>query len=133
AGNEDCHVILRGGKEPNYDTESVDKVCKELAAASVAAKVMVDFSHANSRKQYKLQIDVARDVASQMAAGEERIFGIMCESNLAEGRQDAAPGKPLEYGKSVTDACIGWDDTISLLDILAEGVRQRRIKRAESD
>jgi hypothetical protein len=108
-GNEDCHVILRGGKEPNYDAEAVDKVCRELAAAGVPAKVMIDFSHANSRKQCALQMDVARDVAAQLACGEERIFGVMVESHLKEGRQDLVAGKEPEYGMSITDACLGWE------------------------
>ncbi len=130
-GNEDCHAILRGGKSPNYDAESVDAACRELAAAGVPGKVMVDFSHANSRKQYALQIEVAADVAGQLAAGEERIIGVMVESHLKEGRQDLVPGKELEYGKSVTDACIGWEDSVGVLDVLAEGVRNRRVKRAQ--
>lgn len=133
AGNEDCHVILRGGKEPNYDATNVDKACREMAAAGVSAKVMVDFSHANSRKQYKLQTEVAKDVAAQLANGDERIFGIMCESNLVEGRQDLVTDKKLEHGLSVTDACIGWDDTLEVLQFLAEGVRSRRVKLAEAD
>ncbi len=129
-GNEDCHVILRGGKEPNYDAASVDVASKELAAASVCSKVMIDFSHANSRKQHRLQIEVAKDTAAQMAAGDERIMGVMVESHLKEGRQDLMPGKELEYGKSITDACIGWEDSVQVLDLLAEAVRQRRVKRA---
>ncbi len=129
-GNEDCHVILRGGKAPNYDAASVDTACKELAASGVQGKVMIDFSHANSRKQHRLQIEVADDVARQLSAGEDRIIGVMVESHLVEGRQDLVPGKALEYGKSVTDACIGWEDSLRVLDTLAEGVRQRRIKRA---
>ncbi|KAF7600088.1 MAG: 3-deoxy-7-phosphoheptulonate synthase [Candidatus Dactylopiibacterium carminicum] len=132
SGNEDCHLILRGGKEPNYDAANVDKACKELAAASVSSRVMVDFSHSNSRKQYQLQMDVARDVAEQLSAGDDRLFGVMCESHLVAGRQDLAPGKPLEYGKSITDACIGWEDSVQLLDLLAEGVRQRRVARARN-
>ena len=127
-GNEDCHVILRGGKQPNYDAASVDAAGKELANAGLAARVMVDFSHANSRKEYKRQIEVGEDCAAQLANGEERIFGVMIESNLNEGRQDLQPGKPLNRGVSITDACIGWDDTVRVLDMLAEGVRQRRIK-----
>ncbi|MFN3986466.1 MAG: 3-deoxy-7-phosphoheptulonate synthase AroG [Rhodocyclaceae bacterium] len=130
-GNEDCHAILRGGKAPNYDAASVDAACKELAAAGVPGKVMIDFSHANSRKQHKLQVEVARDVAGQMASGEERIIGVMVESHLKEGRQDLVPGKELEYGKSITDACIGWEDSVNVLEILAEGVRNRRVKRAQ--
>jgi 3-deoxy-7-phosphoheptulonate synthase len=128
-GNEDCHVILRGGKEPNYDAVSVDNACKALAASGVPGHVMIDFSHANSRKQYQLQVEVARDVGGQLAAGEDRIFGIMCESHLVAGRQDLVVGKPLEYGKSVTDGCIGWEDSVGLLETLAEGVRQRRLKK----
>ncbi|WP_332669777.1 3-deoxy-7-phosphoheptulonate synthase AroG [Aromatoleum sp.] len=130
-GNEDCHVILRGGKSTNYDADSVDAACKELAASGVTGKVMIDFSHANSRKQHRLQIDVARDVGAQMGAGEDRIIGVMVESHLKEGRQDLIPGKELEYGKSITDACIGWEDTLTVLDILAEAVRQRRVRRAD--
>ncbi len=129
-GNEDCHLILRGGKAPNYDAASVDAACKTLAVSGVQGKVMVDFSHANSSKQHRLQLEVANDVARQMAAGEDRIIGVMVESHLTEGRQDLVPGKTLEYGKSITDACIGWDDSVQLLETLAEGVRQRRIKRA---
>ncbi|MDX9699181.1 MAG: 3-deoxy-7-phosphoheptulonate synthase AroG [Rhodocyclaceae bacterium] len=131
-GNEDCHVILRGGSQStNYDAASVDMACKEMATSGVPGKVMVDFSHANSRKQHKLQVEVARDVASQMAAGEERIIGVMVESHLKEGRQDLVPGKDLEYGRSITDACIGWEDSLTVLEVLAEGVRNRRIKRAQ--
>ena len=129
-GNEDCHLILRGGKAPNYDAVSVDAACKTLAVNGVQGKVMVDFSHANSSKQHRLQLEVANDVARQLAAGEDRIIGAMVESHLVEGRQDLVPGKALEYGKSITDACIGWDDSVQLLETLAEGVRQRRIKRA---
>lgn len=129
-GNEDCHVILRGGKTTNYDAESVDAACKELAASGVPGKVMIDFSHANSRKQYRLQLEVASDVAGQLSTGDTRIIGVMVESHLHEGRQDLVPGKALDYGKSITDACIGWDDTLTLLDTLAEGVRSRRVARA---
>ena len=130
-GNEDCHLILRGGKGPNYDAASVDAACKELASSGVPGKLMVDFSHANSRKQHKLQVDVARDVAGQMANGEDRIIGVMVESHLKEGRQDLKPGVELEYGKSITDACIGWEDSLTVLDVLAEAVRQRRVNRAD--
>lgn len=130
-GNEDCHLILRGGKSSNYDAASVDAACKELGAAGIAARVMIDFSHANSRKQYQLQAEVARDVAEQIAAGDERIFGVMVESNLKAGRQDIVPGKPLEYGVSVTDACIGWEDSLAILDTLADAVRRRRLALAE--
>ncbi len=132
-GNEDCHVILRGGKSPNYDAESVDAACQELAANGIPGRVMVDFSHANSRKQYKLQVDVARDVAEQLAAGEERILGVMVESHLKEGRQDLIPGKPLEFGQSITDACIGWEDSVEVLNVLADGVKRRRATLAERE
>jgi 3-deoxy-7-phosphoheptulonate synthase len=128
-GNEDCHAILRGGKAPNYDAPSVDAACKELSAAGVPPKVMVDFSHANSRKQHRLQIEVAEDVGGQLAAGDDRIMGVMVESHLKEGRQDLVPGNTLEYGQSITDACIGWEDSVQVLDMLAEGVRQRRVRR----
>lgn len=126
AGNEDCHIILRGGKAPNYDAESIDAAAKELATCGLASKVMIDCSHANSRKQYKLQLEVADSVASQIAAGDDRIMGVMVESHLNEGRQEHTPGCTLEYGKSITDPCLGWEDTLKLLDALAEGVRARR-------
>ena len=129
-GNEDCHVILRGGKEPNYDKLSVEEACKTLANAGLAQRLMIDFSHGNSRKKFKLQMEVAQDIAAQMAEGEDRIFGVMVESNLQEGRQDLLPGKPLLYGQSVTDACLGWEDSLALLEILAEGVRARRLVKA---
>lgn len=130
-GNEDCHLILRGGKAPNFDAASIEQSCAELGKSGLAARVMVDFSHANSSKQYKKQIDVARDIGVQMAAGDDRLFGVMIESHLHEGRQDLTPGKSLEYGVSVTDACLGWDDTLVCFDILADAVRARRLKSAE--
>ncbi|NJD89680.1 MAG: 3-deoxy-7-phosphoheptulonate synthase [Betaproteobacteria bacterium] len=130
-GNEDCHVILRGGRSPNYDAASIAAAGKELAAAGLAPHLMVDFSHANSSKQYQRQMDVGADIAAQLAAGEDRIMGVMVESNLHPGRQDLVAGQPLERGVSITDACIGWEDTVRLLDLLAEGVRSRRIARAE--
>ena len=130
-GNEDCHVILRGGKHPNFDAASVDAACGELGKAGLAARVMVDFSHANSNKDYKRQIDVARDIAAQLSGGEDRIFGVMIESHLREGRQDLKPGMALDHGVSITDACIGWDDTVATLDLLAEAVRRRRLALAE--
>jgi 3-deoxy-7-phosphoheptulonate synthase len=126
-GNEDCHVILRGGKEPNYDAAHVDAASRELSAAGLAAHLMIDFSHANSSKQYQRQVDVGADVASQLAKGEERIVGVMVESHLNPGRQDLVPGKPLAHGVSITDACLGWDDTQKLLETLADGVRRRRL------
>jgi len=130
-GNEDCHVILRGGKTPNYDAANVDAACKDLAAAGLAQHLMVDFSHANSSKQFKKQLDVGADIAQQLASGEERIMGVMIESHLNEGRQDLAPGKALAYGVSITDACLGWGDSEVLLRQLAEAVRARRLKAPE--
>jgi 3-deoxy-7-phosphoheptulonate synthase len=127
AGNEDCHVILRGGKAPNYDAASIEAACKDLASAGLAQHLMVDFSHANSSKQFQKQMDVGRDVAGQLAAGERRIVGVMIESHINPGRQDLLPGKPLDYGVSITDACLGWSDTVNLLETLAEGVRRRRV------
>jgi 3-deoxy-7-phosphoheptulonate synthase len=125
SGNEDCHVILRGGKTPNFDAASVDAACNELAKSGVLARVMIDFSHANSEKKHENQIKVADNVASQLAAGEHRIFGVMVESHLVEGRQDLKPGQSLVYGQSITDACINWEDSVRLLDRLAQGVRAR--------
>ena len=127
AGNEDCHIILRGGKVPNYDAASVNAACQELANAGLRPQVMVDFSHANSSKQYQRQIEVGRDVAGQIAGGDSRIFGVMVESHLNAGRQDLLPGQPLAHGISVTDACIGWDDSEQLLRELALAVRARRL------
>ena len=131
-GNEDCHIILRGGTAPNYDAASVERVCGELAHAGLAPRVMIDCSHANSRKQYEHQIDVARDVAAQMAAGDDRIIGVMLESHINAGRQDLVPGQPLAYGVSITDACLGWDATLGALRELAEGVRRRRVKLTDA-
>jgi 3-deoxy-7-phosphoheptulonate synthase len=131
AGNEDCHIILRGGKAPNYDAASVDATCKELAAAGLAAKLMVDCSHANSQRRHERQPEVARDVAAQIAGGDDRIFGVMLESHLNPGRQDLSPDRPLLYGVSITDACIGWDTTVEVLKALADAVRTRRLKRAD--
>ncbi|WP_107727350.1 3-deoxy-7-phosphoheptulonate synthase AroG [Neisseria weaveri] len=120
-GNPDCHVILRGGKEPNYSSEHVQAASAELVKAGVTPKLMVDFSHANSRKDYKRQMEVAEDVAQQIRNGENNIMGVMVESHLVEGRQD----KPEVYGQSITDACIGWGSTETLLDLLAEANRNR--------
>jgi 3-deoxy-7-phosphoheptulonate synthase len=130
-GNEDCHVILRGGKQPNYDAASVEAAASELAGAGLAAHLMVDFSHANASKRYEKQMEVGADVAAQLAAGEERIVGVMVESHLNPGRQDLIPGQRLAYGVSITDPCLGWDDTAALLDTLAQGVRERRLAHSE--
>ncbi len=125
-GNEDCHIILRGGKEPNYDAQHVDGAARQLEAAGVPARLMIDCSHANSRKDPNRQVDVARNVAAQVAAGDRRIMGVMLESHLVAGRQDVIPGKPLEYGQSITDACLAWEETEKLLGELAGAVRARR-------
>lgn len=128
-GNEDCHVILRGGPAPNYDAASVAAATGQLAAAGLAQRLMIDFSHANSAKDYQRQMAVCADVAGQIGAGDDRIIGVMAESHLHPGRQDLVPGKPLAYGVSVTDPCIGWDDSVKLLERLAEAVRERRLVR----
>jgi 3-deoxy-7-phosphoheptulonate synthase len=129
-GNKDCHVILRGGKTPNYDAESVAQACADLEAAKLPATLMVDCSHANSSKQHEKQIDVTRDIAGQIKTGSHRIFGVMLESHLTAGAQKFTPGKDqacdLEYGKSITDACLGWDDSVQALQILSDAVKVRR-------
>ena len=127
AGNEDCHIILRGGLVPNYDRTSVERACADLGHAGLAARVMIDCSHANSQKQYERQLEVAHDVAAQIAGGDDRIIGAMVESHINPGRQDLIPGQALAYGVSITDACIGWDATVGLLRGLADAVRQRRV------
>ncbi len=127
-GNEDCHIILRGGSSPNYDAASVDRVCAELGHAGLAPRVMVDCSHANSQKHYERQLDVARDVAGQIAGGDDRVVGVMLESHINPGRQDLVAGQPLAYGVSITDACLGWDATTQALRELADAVRRRRLK-----
>jgi len=126
AGNDDTHVILRGGSRPNYDTESVNMAAEQMEAAGLQPRLMIDFSHANSRKRPEKQIDVGRDVAGQIGRGDRRIIGVMVESHLVAGRQDVIAGKPLVYGQSITDACIGWNDSVPLLHALAAGVRERR-------
>ncbi|MFR9718177.1 3-deoxy-7-phosphoheptulonate synthase AroG [Aeromonas diversa] len=126
AGNPDCHIILRGGREPNYSAAHVAEVCGGLEKAGLAPKVMVDFSHANSSKQFKNQMLVAEDVAAQIAGGSHAVFGVMVESHLVEGRQDLKEGYELTVGQSITDACIGWEDTETLLRRLAAAIRARR-------
>ncbi len=129
-GNPDCHVILRGGKAPNYDAASVASACKDLVAAKLPPTLMVDCSHANSSKQHEKQIDVAKDIAAQLASGSKSVFGVMVESNLQAGAQKFTPGKDqpssLAYGQSITDACIGWDDSVGVLEALSQGVLSRR-------
>ena len=127
-GNDDCHIILRGGKVPNYDAKSVDAAAKDLVEAKLPERLMIDCSHANSEKDHKRQIAVATDVAAQIVAGERRIIGLMVESHLEAGRQNLVAGKDLVYGQSVTDACIGWEESVPVLDLLAAAVRERRKK-----
>jgi 3-deoxy-7-phosphoheptulonate synthase len=125
-GNEDCHVILRGGSRPNFDAASIEAAAAELARANVAPRLMIDASHANSGKKPENQPIVVADIAGQVAAGERRIMGVMIESHLVAGRQDVRPGEALTYGQSITDGCIGWDTTIEVLEVLAEAVARRR-------
>jgi len=133
AGNEDCHIILRGGAKPNYDAASVDAAARSLAEAGVPARLMVDFSHGNSSKKPERQVDVGRDVAGQIAGGEARIIGVMVESHLKAGRQDLVSGKELIYGMSITDGCIGWEESRKLLGVLADAVSQRRLKAQQAE
>lgn len=132
-GNKDCHVILRGGKTPNYDAAHVAAACKEIEAAKLDCTLMVDCSHANSSKQHERQVDVARDVAAQMKAGSRCIFGVMVESHLHAGAQKFSAGKDdpgkLEYGKSITDACLGWDHSLEVLEVLSQAVKARAAAR----
>jgi 3-deoxy-7-phosphoheptulonate synthase len=129
-GNQDCHVILRGGKIPNYDATSVAAACKDLVAAKLPPTLMVDCSHANSSKQHEKQLVVAHDIADQIASGSHQVFGVMIESHLNAGAQKFTPGKDkadkLDYGKSITDACLGWDDSLACLDVLSQAVLTRR-------
>ena len=129
AGNEDCHIILRGGKEPNYDAASVDEACQKMAAMGLAQRLMIDASHANSSKKPENQVPVCADIAAQVAAGDERIVGVMVESHLVGGRQDLVPGTELTYGQSVTDGCIDWETSVGVLEGLAQAVRQRRLRQ----
>ncbi|PZP32032.1 MAG: 3-deoxy-7-phosphoheptulonate synthase [Roseateles depolymerans] len=125
-GNPDCHVILRGGKAPNYDAASVAAACADLASAKLPQRLMVDCSHANSSKKHERQLDVARDIAAQMAGGSRSVFGVMVESHLQAGAQKFTPGKDdpagLVYGQSITDACLGWDDSQEVLEVLSQAV-----------
>ncbi len=126
SGNEDCHVILRGGTRPNYDAASVEAASAELVRGGLAPRIMIDTSHANSSKRPENQPLVAADIARQLAGGDTRIMGVMIESNLVAGRQDALPGAPLTYGQSITDGCIDWDTTVQMLNVLADAVTARR-------
>ena len=127
SGNKDCHIILRGGSDkPNYDAQSINEASALLEKSGLEPRIMVDLSHANSLKQHDKQKDVGASISEQFIAGETRIFGLMIESHLVEGRQSAKPGQTLTYGQSITDACLGWEDTETLLRSLASAVRERR-------
>ncbi len=132
SGNHDCHVILRGGRTPNYDAASVAAACKDLSLAKLPATLMVDCSHANSSKRHEKQLDVARDIAAQIAGGSKSVFGVMIESHLRAGSQKFTAGKDdasrLEYGKSITDACLGWDESCGSLELLSQAVKLRRTR-----
>ena len=127
AGNEDCHIILRGGKVPNYDRDSVKAACVEAGHAALACRLMIDCSHGNSQKKPENQVPVAQDIAEQLADGESRIFGVMVESNIAGGREDLVAGRTPTYGRSITDGCLDWDSSVTVLEALAEGVSERRL------
>jgi len=131
-GNKDCHVILRGGKAPNFDAVSVAAACAELEKSKLPQTLMVDCSHANSSKQHEKQIDVARDISGQIAGGSKQVFGVMVESHLSAGAQKFTPGKDktdkLVYGQSITDACLGWDDSLQVLELLSQAVLARRAR-----
>ncbi len=133
AGNGDCHIILRGGKAPNYDAASVDAACGVLEASGLAPVVMIDASHANSAKKPENQPGVIEAIAAQAEDGDRRIVGVMIESNLVAGRQDLVPGRPLTYGQSITDGCIGWDTTVAVLERLAAAARARHRQSARED
>lgn len=127
-GNEDCHIILRGGKTPNYDRDNVNLACQEIGKAALAQYLMIDASHANSGKKPENQIQVCEDIATQISNGDRRIIGVMVESHLVAGRQDLQPGKALTYGQSITDGCLGWKESLLLLENLSQSVRNRRIE-----
>ncbi len=125
-GNEDCHLILRGGQTPNFDAESIQQSTEALKKAGLPQVVMVDFSHANSCKQHEKQLDVSQNVSAQLASGNPKIFGVMIESHINAGNQKVVQNQQLTYGQSITDACIGWDDTVLVLEQLAAAVGDRR-------
>jgi len=131
-GNEDCHLILRGGAKPNYDAASIEAACRQLEASGLAPRVTIDASHANSNKDPANQPHVVDDIAGQVAAGERRIIGVMIESHLVAGRQDLKPGQPLVYGQSITDGCVDWDTSEALLERLAEAVKVRRQRASKA-
>lgn len=125
-GNDDCHVILRGGKKPNYDAESVDAACMQMGNAGLMQHLMIDASHANSCKNAENQIPVSADIAERVAGGDIKILGLMLESHLVGGKQELVPGEPLTYGQSITDGCLGWEDSVKVLENLANAVKSRR-------
>ncbi|GGX30077.1 phospho-2-dehydro-3-deoxyheptonate aldolase [Pigmentiphaga litoralis] len=131
-GNEDCHLILRGGKAPNFDAASVEAASMDMAKAGLAPRIMIDASHANSSKKPENQPQVIDDVARQMEAGDTRIVGVMVESHLVAGRQDLIPGQPLMYGQSITDGCIDWDSSVQVLQRLSQAVKARRLAVGQS-
>ena len=130
-GNTDGHIILRGGRQPNYDTASVASACAQLRRSGLAPRLMVDASHANSGKDPARQAAVVADLAARIGTGEDAVFGVMIESHLCGGRQDLRPGAALTYGQSITDACLGWDDSVALLAELANAVRVRRLTHGQ--
>ena len=132
SGNEDCHVILRGGSDTNYESSFVDSTSKELVKAEKASKVMIDMSHGNSKKQFKRQLIVNKDISDQISSGEDRIFGVMIESHLKEGNQKIGPLDQIKYGQSVTDACVGWKDTEIMINQLSAAIENRRKKLNKS-
>ncbi len=132
AGNPDGHVILRGGKAPNYGAEHVAAACNLLEKAGLPARLMIDASHANSSKRPENQPAVIGEIAAQVERGERRIVGVMVESHIVAGRQDLTPGKPLVYGQSITDGCIDWASSVGVLERLADAVQARRRARANA-
>ncbi len=126
SGNDDCHVILRGGKTPNYDAENVDEACQQIAKNGLTPRLMIDASHANSSKKPENQVPVCADIAGQIAAGDNRIVGVMVESHLVGGRQDLVEGAQLTYGQSITDGCIDWESSVRVLEGLSDAVKRRR-------
>ena len=132
SGNEDCHVILRGGSDTNYEASFVDSTSNELEKAGKASKMMIDMSHGNSKKQFKRQLIVNKDISNQITSGEDRIFGVMIESHLEEGNQKIGPLNEIKYGQSVTDACVGWKDTEIMINQLSKAIETRRKKLNKS-
>ena len=132
SGNEDCHVILRGGSDTNYEASFVDSTSNQLEKADKASKMMIDMSHGNSKKQFKRQLIVNKDISNQITSGEDRIFGVMIESHLEEGNQKIGPLNKIKYGQSVTDACVGWEDTEIMINQLSKAIETRRKKLNKS-